>query len=343
MREFDVSKHWVILAPRRRPSADLIEGVAARELADRLGYLRGIPIPILPADSPAPSESTPIIVLNAGNASNGFSWRAGEERVEIYGDSPKGLLNGVFDFLRSLGFGWDGSVRLPPAAKNGGESAPARLPLAKSGAYEKAPDGDWPRVVERAGGETPEGQVMRAAWSGADAVLLGGKREKGARRLAAEYGLFVEAAGPRPDSLLSKLLFPFRADLFRMESGRRRTDRCFCPTNPQAAALAARQAARFFKRSPRADIYRFVLEGDPAGRAICACPSCRAFSPAEQAILAANAAAVALEETAAEARLLLDLELPEEEHPLIPPRGNLILRRRPAARQSGQEPPLARP
>lgn len=320
MREFDVSKDWTILAPT--------ENLAARELARLLGELRGKAIPIVPADAPAPPETTPVIVLNAGDSSNGFSWRAGEDRVEIYGDSPKGLLNGAYDFLSALGFAWEapGGVRFPRTAKNGGAPAPTRFPLARSGAYQKASDGT--AVVERARGEAPADAVRRAAWAKADAVRLGRRLDGELWRMAGEYGLVVEADGPRAGSLLPKLLFPFRPDLFRMERGRRRTDLCFCPTNPKAAAAAARRAARYFRRFPHADAYRFAAAGS-SGRALCSCPACRAFTPAEQAIMAANAVAAGLAEASPDARLVLEIDIAEDAGSVILPRANLLLRRHP--------------
>jgi hypothetical protein len=173
--------------------------------------------------------------------------------------------------------------------------------------------------------------VLRAARNKADAVLLRTRITEDVRSRSADYGIAIHADGPPLGTLVPKLLFPFRPDLFRMESGRRRTDGFFCPTNPRALRLAAERAARFFRRFPHADVYRIGGAEVSFERAPCACPTCRAFTPAEQTLMAANAVAAGLTEAVPGARLLLEIGPMDEPGSVIAPRANLILSRRRAA------------
>jgi hypothetical protein len=111
MPEIDISRNWAVLAP-----GDPASTFAAKEIVRIFARLRpdaGIfPVmaPVFDAAGNVPEDDRPVIVLNAGDdpegRTNGFSWRAGPERVEIIGVSGRGLLNGVFSFLAALGMGW---------------------------------------------------------------------------------------------------------------------------------------------------------------------------------------------------------------------------------------------
>lgn len=357
MREFDISKPWTILASSPASSSGRpIETKAAEELSRWLGELRGRsapgeksePLPVVASDGPAPDESVPIIVLNAGDSSDGFSWRVGESRVEIYGDSPKGLLNGVYDFLGALGFSWSdpaGSrfpetaaisaavLAAPAAAASPAGNRGTVYKLARSGFYEK-PD-SAARLVFPADNpnETRIALIERAARNKADAAHFGSPGTRSLKPFSEEEyaaaraaGIELELDGPTPRELVPALFFPWKPDLFRMESGRRRWDRNFCPTNPRTVRLAAKRAVRFFRKRPPADAYTFRTDTGKDGRsAWCSCPTCRAFSPTEQALMAANAVADALAETAPGARLLLNLDAPGNESIAVEPRSNIIV------------------
>ncbi|MFA6505335.1 MAG: hypothetical protein WCT14_04510, partial [Treponemataceae bacterium] len=229
MREFDISKAWVILAAVSEAEAGRpIEKKAARELALWLGELRArtiaaiakVPIPVMASDGPSPDEDTPIIVLNAGDASDGFSWRVGETRVEIYGDSPKGLLNGVYDFLGALGFAWEqaGKPRFP-VGKDG--SASTVFQLSRSGAYKKPALADRSVFPEEKKGESRFELIALAARNKADAVHFLSGVSKAEFDEAHSFGVEVELDGPSTRILVPRVLFLFKRDLFRMESGRR--------------------------------------------------------------------------------------------------------------------------
>jgi len=116
-------------------------------------------------------------------------------------------------------------------------------------------------------------------------------------RFAKHHSLFIEAGGSDFSLLLPRWLFLFRRDLFRMEQGKRKADHHFCPTNPKTTAIIKERARVLFARvlnnvtSPRI----FHLLPDKGHETEwCACPACRAFSRAEQSIIAVNTAADAL-------------------------------------------------
>jgi hypothetical protein len=78
-----------------------------------------------------------------------------------------------------------------------------------------------------------------------------------------------------------------------MDSGRRSADHHFCPTNPAAIRIIRREGEKIFRANPGVEI--FHLWPDRGHEKIwCSCPTCRAFTPAEQNRIAVNAAADAL-------------------------------------------------
>jgi hypothetical protein len=142
MAFFDVSLNWVILAPQI-PAAR----TAAAELSRIIALLRTQatlsrdPPAVEDAAGPAPGDSVPVIVLNAAEDSrerSGFTWRCGRGRIEIYGDSSRGLCNGVYDFLAALGVRWPQPrststpvEELPPRPTEGAY----KLKLSAAGSY----------------------------------------------------------------------------------------------------------------------------------------------------------------------------------------------------------------
>jgi len=116
-------------------------------------------------------------------------------------------------------------------------------------------------------------------------------------KAAKHYGLFIEAGGRDLSILVPRRLFMFNRGLFRMEHGKRKRSHHFCPTNPKTTSVISRQAKKLFVRSmqfmsvPR--VFH-LLPDEGQENNWCACPSCRAFSPYEQNIIAVNSAADAL-------------------------------------------------
>ncbi|MDR0449732.1 MAG: hypothetical protein LBH26_00520 [Treponema sp.] len=318
MAVFDVSKDWVILVPAlpalRKPAEDMARCI------DLLRRLAGLPAQkpeLLDAEGPAPDDSVPLILLNAGGDAEGercgFTWRAGTERVEIYGDSPRGLCNGIYDFLSALGIKWPapGREELPSAAgASPGEKA--RYPLREKGAYTASGLSPEERkrlaVPVRMKFRDLEALIPWAARNRTDALIfsLGDRsfRSRGAdiRKAAKSYALIIERGGWDLSLFLPRRLFLFRRELFRMVSGRRVKDGNFCPTNPDSIRVIRAEAAKIFRAAGDTGVFHIWPERGKED-AWCSCPSCRAFSPLEQNRIALNTLADALAATGSAARL----------------------------------------
>ena len=273
------------------------------------------------AHADEPSDSGPLIVLNTDGGPperNGFSWRANSERIEIHGESARGLCNGIYSFLSALGISWpapeqemlpspqvanlrvyslssganvEGNVFEPSNYEGKGTvSAPWRrfFPAAKQ---------DLPIIMKKS-----EAFVDWAARRRYDALIFplsafasrsGGRRLNEIAKLAAEYGISLEAGGRELSSLLPRRLFLLHRDYFRMEGGRRKKDHHFCPTNPGAIQVICKEGERLFRTAAEAKVFH-LWPDKGAATAWCSCPSCRAFTPAEQNRIGVNAAADAL-------------------------------------------------
>ncbi|MDR2133698.1 MAG: hypothetical protein LBP27_01225 [Treponema sp.] len=340
MASFDVSKRWIILSPASIPVA----GQAAAELADCISLLRGraglgkaSPV-IENAETVSPPDSEPVILLNSGGAGpdrNGYTWRLGRGRLEIYGDSGRGLCSGVFDFLSALGISWPkpGLELFPPPAPGAAVSAATGCyPLADDRAI--CPSAGSPaelrRLVinEKAKLKDPESIVRWAARNRCDSLVLsfGGKllRDAAFSGAVKKYAMMIEAGGWDLSLLLPRSLFFLHRELFRMEGGRRTPRHNFCPTNPETMEFLQKNAARLFSRAIP------LMSGEPAEgpaasgggtggarpvrvfhlwpdrgheKSWCSCPACRAFTPEDQNRIALNIAADALARIDPNARL----------------------------------------
>ena len=125
-------------------------------------------------------------------------------------------------------------------------------------------------------------------------------------KLAKKYELNIEAGGHELSLLLPRRLFMFHPGLFRMEQGRRKPRWHFCPTNPKTTKIITERAKTLFAQSmqiltqPRI----FHLLPEKGHESVwCSCPACRAFSPAEQNIIAVNCAADVLAKLDSDAKL----------------------------------------
>ena len=198
MLTFDVSKNWVILLPA---NASHIEK-AAGDLAHYIGLLASTdgarapePLPLLDASDSAPDETIPIIILNYEDRDlsyNGFSWRAAPDRVEILGDSARGLCNGVYGFLDALGISWPSpnEEKLPsPSPKTNYE-----FPLSANKSY--MPSLPLRRYIEK--GPLSEGLITWAARQSYDTIIFPltaseGSRLEQLKEYAEKYALSLEA------------------------------------------------------------------------------------------------------------------------------------------------------
>jgi hypothetical protein len=322
MIKFDVAKNWTVLVPPGLAVAQLA-GADLRRILALLRVRAGLNLKEPPQqDSTAPIDSSvPVIVLNgtANSAANGFSWRLGIDRIEIYGASERGLCNGIYDFLAALGVNWPkpGEENLPKPHPD----HPPEYPLRAASAYQgtvKEPD-KWRRLVIT--GAVPlsrrENFLIWAVRNRIDALVLPfaekppflagltgkyGRIRENLLNLAKQYALPVEIGGWALNCLVPRRYFFTKKDIFRMEQGKRTRNYNFCPTNPDTIALLRTEARRHFGEHP--DVLIFHLWPDRGAEHLwCSCPSCRAFSREEQNRIAVNTAADVLAEINPEARI----------------------------------------
>jgi hypothetical protein len=323
MRTFDIFAPWVILSPFPViPAAeDLARCIAALRGRDGMGQN---PPAFVDAAGPAPGDSVPIVVLNmedAGNERGGYTWRAGSSRVEIYGDSPRGLRGGIYSFLASLGFSWPepGGESLPPQPELAGAGSAGMgraYPLKDRETYVRSDPAPESRRRLLIPPDTPGKEIPAlgrwAAQNGLDALVfsLRDKRFRGKAagdkiigELEKNWGLIIEWGGWDLSFLVPRrfFFFNFNRELFRMEGGNRTRDHHFCPTNPLTIALLLRRMDLFLKRRDEARrdgpavVYHLWPDQGAEDR-WCACPACRAFMPREQIRLAVNALAALIGE-----------------------------------------------
>jgi len=348
MVEFDLSKNWTILVsaddgegPLRTLAAELAERIAAlRRQADPGGSLP----PVLDGSRDSPPEDTPILILNMDGAEtrrDGFSWRAGPDRVEFYGDSAQGLRRGVLGFLSALESGGALSPGKPylRALSPAKGHEPARAEDSRlRRRFLLTPRGDRARG-DRARVKDEVQAIRQAARETCDIVVIPVDHRGPAPRTFAEalfhrrqrlyqaarsWALAVEGELCPLSDLVPRRYFLVDREIFRMSSGRRTADRHFCPTNPRTIRLLGDRARAVFRANPHIPL--FHLPPEPADSSSwCSCPTCRAFSPTEQLSMALNVVADALAETLPDARLAYtDPSRPGGEESGIRLRNNLI-------------------
>lgn len=324
MITLDISKHWVILLPFQVKAARTM----GEELSRCIHLLRktGNPVadapPVADALGPAPEDTVPVVMLRCeegGREKNGFVWRAGQDRIEIFGDSDRGLCNGVYDFLTVLGFSWPKPGR--EEAPRGDRDQPWLFPLGESWGH--APSQAIPahrRMLLPGNRKTQDTLLSLIPWAARNRIdalvippepgrIFFSKKSNNSgipgelfRSLADQYALSWEVGGWALSSLVPRRYFLFHRDFFRMEGGKRVKEFNFCPTNPETIRLLQGEAENFFRSHP--DIRVFHLWPDQGSeKKWCACPSCRAFTPVEQNRIAVNAAADVLWKINPQARL----------------------------------------
>ncbi|GAB1484235.1 hypothetical protein MASR2M78_30530 [Treponema sp.] len=338
MSYFDSSKNWIILLPSGIKHGDFL----ASELARTLGVLRAHqdelpePFPIVDAKTDTGQDDNPLILLNLGShPSNdpGFAWRAADERIEIYGDSAQGLIRGMYDFLAALGFTWQKSEKKPDF------QASSLYKLARTKSHEKGKKdpSEFRRLFLDTQELTPRGEdwVILALRNRIDAIVLSEPitpsallqerilhRKARLIEAAKNFSLSLEDGSCHLSQLLPRRLFWQNKELFRMYQGRRRPDFNFCATNPETISLLKKQARAYFKERSWARVFH-IWPDEHEGGAWCSCPSCRAFSPEEQELIAANTLADALVEIGSNAQI--SYSMGENDMLGIKPRPSLLL------------------
>jgi hypothetical protein len=312
----DYSKEWQILVPSDIPQVEK----AAADLSRCFGLLAALnmgrvkPPEIINALGPKPSKTASCIVLNSEKSGsdsdfrrNGFAWRAKSGRVEIFGESPRGLCNGIYSFIFAMGVSWPepGEEILPKAGaglvrdsasepSHFDEKNPLASPLKR---FVPAGKSALRRMLAKSEAFT--------AWAGRnryDALVIpmaafvsDGQNLKQLDKFARDYCIALEAGGHDLSSLLPRKAFLLHRDYFRMEDGKRKMDHHFCPTNPGALRLIGKEAEKMFRAAGEVEpSVRKVFHLWPdnlAENAWCSCPTCRAFTTQEQNRIAVNAAA----------------------------------------------------
>ncbi|MDR0497619.1 MAG: hypothetical protein LBH42_08400 [Treponema sp.] len=304
---FDVSEKWAILVPPDTPHIKK----SVEDLSRCIGLLAGDSSKpqIVPGTSDSSSLEAVIVLNNdeSGPERNGFEWRAGKTRVEIFGESGRGLCNGIYSFLTALGVSWPapGQEKLP--AK---DPSLTSYPLSGGSACEpshyegKNPAAaPWRRYI--AAGKRETGNALKnctafAAWAARqrfDALIFPlaafaswktGRKLKQLKQSAAEYGIVLEAGGWDLSSLIPRRHFFFHRDSFRMDGGKREKTHHFCPTSPDAMRIMDKEGRKLFQTDMQ--VFHLWLDKE-AETAWCSCPACRAFTAREQGRMGANATA----------------------------------------------------
>jgi hypothetical protein len=352
MPSFDVSLDWVILIPPDVPAAQR----GGHELSQAIDLLRAqsrlvMAPPVVQDASRFGSDSpAPLIILNAEKDTekrNGFSWRLGRDRLEIYGASDRGLCNGIFDFLAALGLRWPRPGQ-SAAVRSKAEALPAlpvpdrvhpwEYPLRELKGYQPA-EGDLAKrrrlfLDPVLSPKALEAWILWAARNKIDGVVfplpdaevpwLPGKRglfQQSLLALARSYAFHIETGGRNLSRFLPRRYFLSNPELFRLEQGKRIKKIHFCATNPDTLEILKREAESIFQRYPGIEVFHLWPDRGNEGT-WCACPSCRAFSPEEQTRIAVNCIAACLE--ALDPALRVSYRGNGDERIDIPPRPNMF-------------------
>ena len=311
---FNASKEWVIYVQPEIPGIkkavdDLVRYISLLSASDG-GAFPKVCNPMGVSGS-ASAVNYPVITLYSEDQDsyrNGFCWRAASERIEIFGESGRGLRNGIYSFLESLGISWpcpgqekipvqNGKLRLFPLAVNNVNKASHHIkkehtafPLRR---FIPADKESVMYILKKA-----DDFIVWAARQRYDAVIFPfrvfkskriAKKISELKKTAGEYSINIEAGGHELTSLLPRKYFFLHPDYFRMESGRRIRARHFCPTSHAAIGIIAKTCGKLFRK---VDSDVFHLWPDRGAETVwCSCPSCRAFLPAEQNRIGVAAAA----------------------------------------------------
>ncbi|MFA5203106.1 MAG: DUF4838 domain-containing protein [Lentisphaeria bacterium] len=233
-----------------------------------------------------------------GRGGDGFRLSVDAHGVTVAARSAKGVLNGVYELAERLGF-----LFLLPGEK--GEWAPARaqpLPLGEETMRPRFARQGVFASLETARDFSVEEWLRFYAKLRFNAVA----HRIEDRGLAEELGLRLEVGEHGLSALLPRARFEQEPELFRMFqpedfNGRRTNDSNFCVTNPKARQIVKRNYRETLRQNAGAYAVHAWADDLPAG-GWCNCPSCRAFSPSDQAMLAMRLLAETLREEGAAGR-----------------------------------------
>lgn len=289
-------------------SDDPVARCAAQELRQTLQRIGAPPLPIVGY------AGGPRIALRCGVGGDGFARAPDADGLLLWGDGPRGLLYAVYDLLEALGCRW-----VAPGASG------ARLPRYERVEVPQASVAQQPALPGRCliiGHDffldDAEAWIVWAARNRLNTIFihtidrrlaLGAchLRRWRARRgtllpLLRERGMLLELGGHGMRDLVPRRLFRSIPEAFRHNGTRRTPDHNCCPGSSAASHLLRVNGAAFFQAYPEAHVFH-LWPDDILGGGWCRCPQCAHLSPADQALLATNALAEALEQTSPQARL----------------------------------------
>ncbi|MDR2419645.1 MAG: DUF4838 domain-containing protein [Treponema sp.] len=332
MKSFDVTKVWEILIPTGMPVAQKVGNDLSRCIAllRRQTGLAEQLCPVKNSDISFPDDTVPVIVLNAeagGRERNGFSWRVGKERIELYGESDRGLCNAVFDFLAALGFRWPKpDEEVLPESRD-------EYHIEEEYTYQPSSVDTMYRRLLFWGKDAPETWEKTIVWAARNRIdalvfslrsqlmwnkLAGTKPERfffflkkpmqpspsrdKLLALAEEYALSIEMGGWDLSCLLPRTYYKRHKDFFRMNDGKREQATNFCPTNSDTLAIIRQEAEKVFRAYPNITVYHFWPDRGYE-TAWCSCPTCRAFNTEEQNRIALGTVADVLRDINPKARI----------------------------------------
>jgi hypothetical protein len=330
MQRIDLGAGWYIVCASSHPVASL----AAVELAEVLRRITGRHFAIVGERS---GSALSIVLSHGDGAGDGFRWQVTARQVDLQGDSPRGLLYAAYSWLEALGCRWvapgpDGErlpqgVHLDLSADAVRESPllPGRCLIVGHAAFMQDVE-DWIVWAARNRLNTLFVHVTAEPLALGAAPESQWQAQKGvAVTLARRRGMTIEHGGHGLSALLPRRLFRQVPGAFRYHGGRRTPDRNFCPSSPEGLAVIRRNAQAHFRAHPEVDVFHLWPDDIPGG-GWCACESCRRYTPSEQALLAINAVAEALEEVDPHAQVAFLAYMDTEKVPLqVQPRHNVCL------------------
>jgi len=225
--------------------------------------------------------------FEAGSADlihDSFQLTVSVKGIELFANSAKGVLNGVYYLAEQLGF----LFLLPGEA---GEWAPAQvvdLPVGQTLMRPRFPyrgvfwnpldthdytDEEWLRFYAKLKFNALSDRMVDV-------------------QLVEELGIRLEVGDHGLSHLLPRDMFKEKPELFRMFqpedfNGKRLNDSNVCITNPDARKIIKENFKTLLQSVSGAYGVHAWADDLPAG-GWCLCPSCRSFSPADQSMLAMN-------------------------------------------------------
>jgi hypothetical protein len=304
----DFLREWLIVVPA---DADATTLLAARELQQVLLRVTGRLFPI----GHETREDRPQLLLGHSlGQQEGFTWRATAAAVRLEGESGRGLLYAVYSFLESLGCRWVGpgpdGERLPSStlfsvpdeAVHDAPRLPGRCLILGHHAFLKDFEA-WISWAARNRMNTVFVHVTDEPWALGSAPERQWQRVKQkALALLRERGMTLEHGGHGLTAMVPRPLFRESPEAFRQHDGQRKPDHNFCPSSAVALRVLRQNAEAYFRARPEVDVFHLWPDDIPGG-GWCGCPECQGLSPSEQALLAVNAAAEALENVNPDASL----------------------------------------